>query len=351
MRSQCCLYVDAGYLLASAATRLTGTSLRSGVRVHYEQLIKALTVQAEEVAGVPLLRINWYDAAKNALPDRDQEQIGSLQQVKLRLGRVGVDGEQKGVDLRIGLDMVAQSRNGAVDVVLLVSGDDDLTEAVEEAQVHGVQVKILGIPDQAGRPHGVSKHLLRAADGIELISAEALDRTVLRAVVAAEERPAPLPGPKPGMPIASGAPTEAGNVPVAAPGSGLPFPVPKPGPLPVYPPLVSAHPEPESTLAYQTETGGRSMIAPEYRVDDSTLHEAIASVVKGVVDSFLASATESEKTEMAKAKPDIPREVDRALLLDLAHRMDDYDLSDSIRKVLRAQFWEALEQALNGTVR
>ncbi|WP_281173653.1 hypothetical protein [Actinokineospora inagensis] len=31
MRSRCVVYVDAGYLLAAAATRATGTSLRSGI--------------------------------------------------------------------------------------------------------------------------------------------------------------------------------------------------------------------------------------------------------------------------------------------------------------------------------
>ncbi|MDR0593833.1 MAG: NYN domain-containing protein, partial [Bifidobacteriaceae bacterium] len=200
MRSQCSLYVDAGYLLASVATRLTGTSLRSGVRVDYERLIACLTKQAESIAGVPLLRVNWYDAAKNALPDPDQQRIGSLPRVKVRLGRVGFNGEQKGVDLRIGLDMVAQARNGAVDVIFLVSGDDDLTEAVEEAQVHGVQVIVLAIPDKLGGAHGVSEHLQRASDGVELIEPEGLDKAVNRTAAVMVQHAMPRPGPRPAPP-------------------------------------------------------------------------------------------------------------------------------------------------------
>src|SRR5690606_35289811 len=111
---------------------------------------------AQQISGLPMLRVHWYDSAKDGVPDAQQERIGELAKVKLRLGRFGVDGQQKGVDLRIGLDLVAHARNDASDVFFLVSGDDDLTEAVEEAQVHGVQVVVLAVPNVADRPHAVS---------------------------------------------------------------------------------------------------------------------------------------------------------------------------------------------------
>jgi uncharacterized LabA/DUF88 family protein len=342
MRSQCCLFVDAGYLLASAATRLTGTSLRGGVKVNYEQLIKALTRQAEEIAGVPLLRINWYDAARNALPDEDQKSIGALSGVKVRLGRVGYGGEQKGVDLRIGLDMVAQARNGAVDVIFLISGDDDLTEAVEDAQDHGVQVKVLAVPDRDGRPHAVSEHLLRASDGIELVDPEALDRTVLRMVGKSAAPPMPIPGPRPSPAAPAPAKPQGRRTgPVPGPPATSTGPTPAPAAAPAGPPRRRAV---ESTLAYHSETGGKSTIAPEYALGDGDLSEKIDSVVTGVIESFLASATEEEKTEVTKAKPSIRSDLDRALLLDLAHRLDDHDLSDSIRYQLRDHFWASLTE-------
>jgi hypothetical protein len=46
VRSRCAVYVDAGYLLSSAATRLTGTSLRSGVDIDHRRLIEGLTRHA-----------------------------------------------------------------------------------------------------------------------------------------------------------------------------------------------------------------------------------------------------------------------------------------------------------------
>src|SRR3954466_464567 len=171
MRFRCSLYVDVGYLLSSTAVRVTGTSLRNGVHVDYAPLIRALVQQAERMSELPMLRVHWYDSAKDGVPDAQQQRIGELPKVKLRLGRFGVDGEQKGVDLRIGLDLVAHARNGAADVFFLVSGDDDLTEAVEEAQVHGVQLVLLAIPNEQGRPHGVSRHLMRAADELVTLPA------------------------------------------------------------------------------------------------------------------------------------------------------------------------------------
>ncbi|WP_252975667.1 NYN domain-containing protein [Janibacter melonis] len=188
MRSYCAVHVDVGYLLASAATYVTGSSLRRGVVVDYPTLIARLVEQAETDSGLPLLRVNWYDsgARPGGMPDYQQEEIGLLPRVKLRLGRLSYSGDQKGVDIRIGLDLAIQGRNRVADAVYLVSGDDDLTEAVEEAQSHGVQVVLLAVADRAGRPHGVSKHLRREVDGLLLVDAETIGATV-RSVAIPEE--------------------------------------------------------------------------------------------------------------------------------------------------------------------
>ena len=53
MRSHCAVYVDVGYLPSSTATRLTGTSLRSGVDIDHERLVEALTRHAEKASGLP----------------------------------------------------------------------------------------------------------------------------------------------------------------------------------------------------------------------------------------------------------------------------------------------------------
>ena len=97
-------------------------------------LIDNLIREVVQDSDLPLLRVNWYDSGggRNGTADHVQWEIGLLPRVKLRLGRLSTSGEQKGVDLRIGLDLVGHARNQAVDQIYLVSGDDDLTEAVEE---------------------------------------------------------------------------------------------------------------------------------------------------------------------------------------------------------------------------
>lgn len=324
MRSNCALYVDAGYLLASAATRVTGTSLRNGIYVEFKPLIESLVQQAEKISGLPLLRVHWYDSAKDGVPDAQQERIGELPKVKLRLGRFGVDGQQKGVDLRIGLDLVAHARNGAADVFFLVSGDDDLTEAVEEAQVHGVQVVVLAVPNADDRPHGVSRHLVRAADELATLSPAIIDDTVMKV-----EKPEPEPAP-----------------PAHPPQVVLPPPPPhRPTPKDVAAMARRPEPAPVATLAYSVSSAGRGHAIPGYE-DLDDYDEQIDTVVTKVVAAFRQSATTTEQMDLGRGRPSIPRDIDRALLLDLGEALDTYDLSDPVRFRLRKRFWEKFDETV-----
>lgn len=335
MRSTCSLYIDAGYLLASAATRVTGTSLRSGIHVTYSTLISSLVDTAQVRSGLPVLRVYWYDSARNGIPDVQQERIGELPKVKLRLGRFGVNGEQKGVDLRIGLDLVAHARNGTSDVFFLVSGDDDLTEAVEEAQVHGVQVVLLAVPTATGASHGVSRHLIRAADELDIIDGATVDDAVLKV----DRQPVPAQVPVPPTPTPTPTPAAAA-VPAPRPATRTPLDVAARAQTPPAPPRRT------SVLAYSGTTGSSAQVLPGYDPDDEGAGEqVIDEVVMRVLASFRESATAEEKLELERARPSIPREIDRALLLDASVAMQVYDLDEDTRYRLRARFWEKYEGA------
>ncbi|NKS56368.1 NYN domain-containing protein [Rhodococcus hoagii] len=335
MRSTCSLYIDAGYLLASAATRVTGTSLRSGIHVDYAPLISSLVAAAEARSGLPALRVHWYDSARNGVPDAQQERIGELSRVKLRLGRFGVNGEQKGVDLRIGLDLVAHARNGVSDVFFLVSGDDDLTEAVEEAQVHGVQVVVLAVPTVDGKPHGVSRHLVRAADELGSIDGAAVDAAVMKV----DRQPVPEPvAPEPPSVPARPAVPAAARPTVRTP---LDLASVSHGPT---------APGPTSVLAYSVSTGIPGQALPGYGEDledaeDGEQEQLLDEVVMRVLASFQESATSDDKLELRRARPSIPRDIDRALLLDASDAMQKFDLDEGIRYRLRARFWEKYDEA------
>lgn len=329
MRSTCCLYIDTGYLLASAATRATGTSLRNGIHVQYGALVKALIATAENLSGLPVLRVYWYDSATNGVPSHLQERIGELAKVKLRLGRFGYNGEQKGVDLRIGLDLVTHARNNASDVFFLVSGDDDLTEAVEEAQVHGVQVVVLGVPNTHGKPHGVNKHLIRAADDLHTIDADLIDD----AVVKIDRQTVPDPPGGPAEPAAD-APKPGPRPTVPKPSSRTPLDVANHRTSPTPTPS----PRPTGVLAYSSSTGSNGHVMPGYDVDAQD--DTIEPVVDRVLVAFLESADAAERQDLLTARPSIPRDVDRALLIDASEALDVDDLDENVRHRLRAKFWE-----------
>lgn len=328
MRSTCSLYVDVGYLLAAAATRATGTSLRAGIHVNYDRLIAGLVEQAQDHSDLPVLRVHWYDSARNGVPDVVQERIGELPKVKLRLGRFGVDGQQKGVDLRIGLDLVAHARNDASDVFFLVSGDDDLTEAVEEAQVHGVQVVVLAVPSSDGRPHGVSRHLLRAADELDQIDGARIDEAVVKVEVPRQADVAPTaPTPTP--------------MSVPSPAALASRTIPKPAP-----PRREHVPPPAVALAYSGSTGQQSHVMPGFDAEHQEIdEEVVTDVVRRILAAFRKSASPQDLQNLQRARPSIPPEIDKALLTDASDAIGVYDLSVGLRYRLRSRFWEVWDEA------
>jgi uncharacterized LabA/DUF88 family protein len=67
--------------------------------------------------------------------------------------------EQKGVDMRIGLDFATFSDNRAVDRIILISNDTDCVPAMKHARKAGVQVALVTFP-----AHKCAPELLEHAD-------------------------------------------------------------------------------------------------------------------------------------------------------------------------------------------
>ena len=343
MRSHCAIYIDAGYLLSASATRAAGTSLRSSIHVEYGPLVRSLSQQAEQMTSLPVLRSYWYDSARDGVPDAQQSRIGELDRVKLRLGRFGMDGQQKGVDLRIGLDLVNHARRRTADVFILVSGDDDLSEAVEEAQAHGVQVVVMAVPTREGKPQGVSRHLVRAADLVALVDAAALDSAVLKVQVPEVEIDvAQVDEPPKTEPVTEPEASPDDPFAVAVPVSSEP-PVPTPNDLLARPRRLVPSP-PRSIIAYSTSSMASSGSDAAYEITDGTEHEAtITDVATRVLEAFRASATAEDLAGLFQAKPSVPRDIDRALLMDLSDALGVYDVPEPIRYRARQVFWEIMD--------
>lgn len=333
MRQYCAVYVDAGYALAAAATRVTGTSLRGSIRVDYPRLIETLAMHATTQSGLPLLRTHWYDSAHHGVPDPTQEQIGLLPRVKLRLGRIGVDGEQKGVDLRIGLDLVAQARTARVDVMYLVSGDGDLAEAVEEAQAHGVVVNVLAVPTLDGTARGVSRHLQSAADDMEILQAAELDAAVTARASSTHT-----------------APPATGTPPTAVPSPALlahrPARPHQHAPAGEEPEKPERDSDPTGAVVYTSSRDTEDEDAVPTVPSEEELAESIDRVAQRVVATWLQDQPGKQGAALDEHRPSIPQEADRALLVDLSHDLGIYDLDEDVRRRLRARFWRHVDSTL-----
>ncbi len=162
------LFADAGYLLAGAHDLLGGKTSRSAFDCDYEAMLPALQAEiAGRSEGSPFLRTYWYDGARDGIPTADHRRIGHIPYVKVRLGRLNVRGQQKGVDGLIYRDLTALARAGAVERAYLFTGDEDMRENVAIAQDMGVQVVLLTF--KPTRQTGRSAALVREVDEVVVL--------------------------------------------------------------------------------------------------------------------------------------------------------------------------------------
>src|ERR1700734_4392462 len=161
--------VDVGYIFAAAGELLLQTSSRRDFRVDAVPLIQAVSKHADELVRGELLRVYWYDAARDRVPTIDQRVIAQLPQVKLRLGNLNARGQQKGVDAQIRADMEALARHRAITDAVLIAGDEDMVPAVEAAQAFGVRVHLWGIEP----PYGTNQaeRLVWESDTVDVLDA------------------------------------------------------------------------------------------------------------------------------------------------------------------------------------
>jgi uncharacterized LabA/DUF88 family protein len=148
--SRYAIMVDVGYIYASAGELLFGATARKEYKVDADKLIQALTRHGEDQVRGELLRVYWYDAARDRVPTFDQRVIAQMPWVKLRLGNLNARGQQKGVDAQIRADMEALARHRAITDAILVAGDEDMVPAIEAAQAFGVRVHLWGVEPPYG---------------------------------------------------------------------------------------------------------------------------------------------------------------------------------------------------------
>jgi uncharacterized LabA/DUF88 family protein len=201
------IFVDAGYLYAASGALLLGCGSRREYRVAAEKLIKALTDHADEQRRGELLRVYWFDAAPKKQPTVDQRVIANLPLVKLRLGNLNAQGQQKGVDAQLRADLEALARHRAITDAVLLAGDEDMLPAVEAAQRYGVRVHLWGVEPTHGSNQ--AEWLVWESDTVEVLPAEFLRPYFTKAKVL----PVPAPGTTAAIKDAAAAAQRANPVP------------------------------------------------------------------------------------------------------------------------------------------
>jgi uncharacterized LabA/DUF88 family protein len=203
--SRYAIMVDVGYIYASAGELLFGAASRREYRVDADKLIQTLTRHADDQVRGELLRVYWYDAARDRVPTIDQRVIAQMPWVKLRLGNLNARGQQKGVDAQIRADMEALARHRAITDAILVAGDEDMVPAVEAAQAFGARVHLWGIEP----PYGTNQaeRLVWESDTVEVLERSFVEPYFTRQITA-----------EPSSPVGAG-PSRAGQAVLAGPGT------------------------------------------------------------------------------------------------------------------------------------
>lgn len=150
--SRVAIFVDAGYLFAQGSVALSGEKRnRPEIKLNEAAVLAELTAIAKSKCdGIRLLRTYWYDAAPSSGLTAQHTTLASTDYVKLRLGAINGQGQQKGVDSLIVTDMIELARNKSICDIVLVSGDEDVRIGVQIAQNYGVSVHLVGIHPARG---------------------------------------------------------------------------------------------------------------------------------------------------------------------------------------------------------
>ncbi|MEV3854457.1 NYN domain-containing protein [Streptomyces sp. NPDC050095] len=188
------IFVDAGYLYAAAGRLVAGTEDRRAFDLDAEGLIDALIDKARTIfADSRLLRVYWYDGARRRIHTTEQQSIAELPDVKVRLGNLNANNQQKGVDSLIRTDLESLARHRAISDAALLGGDEDLVSAVEAAQGYGARVHLWGIEAPEGRNQ--AEPLLWEVDSQRTLDLDFFKPYVSRSAVASSYETTDAPRP------------------------------------------------------------------------------------------------------------------------------------------------------------
>jgi uncharacterized LabA/DUF88 family protein len=139
------VFVDGGYFNVAAARCLAGSGDRSNVRLNFRAMRDFLEDLGRRLSRpARLLRIYWYDGSIDGRPSAWHLTLADEQDLKLRLGHIrGEQRRQKGVDTLLVRDLIVLAQERSISDAVLITGDEDMREAVAYAQERGVRVHLV----------------------------------------------------------------------------------------------------------------------------------------------------------------------------------------------------------------
>jgi uncharacterized LabA/DUF88 family protein len=307
--SRYAIMVDVGYIYASAGELLFGAASRREYRVDADKLIQALTRHADDQVRGELLRVYWYDAARDRVPTIDQRVIAQMPWVKLRLGNLNARGQQKGVDAQIRADMEALARHRAITDAILVAGDEDMVPAVEAAQAFGVRVHLWGVEP----PYGTNQaeRLVWESDTVEV-----LERSFVEPFFTRQLAPEPVTAPGSG-------PTRPGQAGTGLPGSAAPSPAQ----------LFGERHAPRQAAAAAAKATHASAAAAAATARRGPDKERVEEAGEHVAQKWILTRGEDNIRDLLPG-PILPPVIDKELLVDA-----EKELGLSLRSYQEAREW------------
>ena len=304
------ILVDVGYLYAAVGLLVLGTTSRRTFRVEADTFISALIDRAAKRVPGELLRMYWYDAARDRVPTVEQRQIAALPHVKVRLGNLNAAGQQKGVDAQVRQDLEVLARHRAVSDAVLIAGDEDMLSAVEAAQAYGVRVHVWGVEP----PYGVNQaeRLVWEADMVDELDAE-----FCRPYVSLE----------PGVTVAARVSPTAGEEALlpSAPSSGRPI-----------------VPTPASVFASRRPSPTPARLGP----DRQTMEE----IGEHIAGRWLVTRGRDNVADLLPG-PVLPTVIDKELLVEAEQHLNrSLRPYEDARRALRDGFWARLHREFGLTI-
>ncbi|MFC0041432.1 NYN domain-containing protein [Actinomadura rayongensis] len=320
------IFVDAGYLYAASGALLLGCGARREYRVAAEKLIKALTSHADDQLLGELLRVYWFDAAPKRQPTVDQRVIANLPLVKLRLGNLNAQGQQKGVDAQLRADLEALARHRAITDAVLLAGDEDMLPAVEAAQRYGVRVHLWGVEPTHGSNQ--AEWLVWESDTVEVLAADFLRPYFTKSKALPVPAP-PVPATGKTVTVPSPAEVFAGRVPAVRP-------VPAPSGTPATLPAAVPNNVPNNVRGPSPATVAASLNAAGAALAETKLgpeRDHMREIGEHVAQKWVFERGRDNIRDLLPG-PILPPVIDKELLIEA-----EKELGSSLRPYQEARTW------------